>query len=323
MKAITLKDFGGVENLVKTELPVPEISDDEVLVKLKAFSINPVDVKTRKGKGVAAKLKEAKPMILGWDFSGIVSDTGKSVTAFKKDDEVFGFINFPGPGKTYAEYVAVQESQLTIKPLNVTFEEAAAAALAALTAWQVLKDKAGIKPGDNVLIHGAAGGVGHYAVQMSKHLGAYVIGTASVENKEFIIGLGASEHIDYENQNFEDIVKDIDFVLDTQGGDYIDRSLKVLKAGGKIISIPSGTSENVKEKAAAMGMKGEQFSVRPDAEEMNEISDMLWEGILKSHVSKIFSFDDIKSAHKQIETGKTRGKIVVSLQEDSRPQVSL
>ena len=313
MKAITLKDFGGVENLVETEIPVPEFSDDEVLVKVKAFSINPVDIKTRTGKGVAAKLKETKPMILGWDFSGIVSKTGKSVTSFKAGDEVFGFINFPGPGKTYAEFVAAQESQLTIKPSNVSFEEAAAASLAAMTAWQILKDKAGIKPGDNVLIHAAAGGVGHYAIQMSKHLGAYVIGTASGENRDFVMNLGASEHIDYEKQNFEEVVKDIDFVLDTRGGDYIDRSLKVLKPGGTIISIPSGSSESVKEKAAAMGMNGEQFSVRPNGDYMNKISDMLWEGVLKSHVSQKFSFEDIKLAHKQIETGKTRGKIVVSL----------
>lgn len=313
MKAITLKDFGGVENLVIAEIPVPKISDNEVLVKVKAFSINPVDIKTRSGKGVAAKLKETKPMILGWDFSGIVSNAGNAVTKFKKGDEVFGFINFPGPGKTYAEYVAASESQLTIKPSNISFEEAAAASLAALTAWQILKNKAGIKPGDNVLIHAAAGGVGHYAVQMSKHLGAYVIGTASGENSDFIMNLGASEAINYEKQNFEDVVKDIDFVLDTRGGDYIDRSLKVLKPGGTIISIPSGASESVKEKAAAMGMNGEQFSVRPNGNDMNEISDMLWEGVLKSHVSQTFTFDDIKSAHKQIESGKTRGKIVVTL----------
>lgn len=313
MKAITLKDFGGVENLVKTELPVPTFSDEEVLVKVKAFSINPVDIKTRKGKGVAAKLKETKPMILGWDFSGIVSETGQSVTSFKSGDEVFGFINFPEPGKTYAEYVVAPKSQMTIKPANITFEEAAAASLAAITAWQILKDKAAIKPGDNVLIHAAAGGVGHFAVQMSKQMGAYVIGTASFENKDFILDLGASEHIDYEKQKFEDVVKDIDFVLDTRGGEYIERSLKVLKPGGTIISIPSGASETVKEKAAAMGMNGDQFSVRPNGENMNEISDMLWKGVLKSHVSKKFTFDDVKAAHQQIETGKTRGKIVVSL----------
>jgi NADPH:quinone reductase-like Zn-dependent oxidoreductase len=127
------------------------------------------------------------------------------------------------------------------------------------------------------------------------------------------MNLGASEHIDYEKQNFEEHVKDIDFVLDTIGGDYIDRSLKVMKPGGTIISIPSGASENVKEKAAAMGMNGDQFSVRPNGDNMNEISDMLWKGVLKSHVSQRFNFDDIKSAHKQIETGKTRGKIVILL----------
>jgi len=313
MKAIALIDFGAVENLVVKDLPLPHFSEDEILVQVKAFSINPVDIKTRNGKGVAAKLKETKPMILGWDFSGIVSEIGKSVTSFKKGDEVFGFINFPGPGKTYAEYVVAPESQITIKPKNITFEEAAAASLAALTAWQLLKDKSGIKPGDNVLIHAAAGGVGHFAVQMSKHMGAYVIGTASGENKDFVLELGASLHIDYEKQKFEEIAKDIDFVLDTLGGEYIDRSLKVLKPGGKIISIPSGASESVKEKATAMGMNGEQFLVKPNGENMNEISDMLWEGVLKSHVSRTFNFDDIKSAHKQIETGKTRGKIVVSM----------
>lgn len=313
MKAITLKDFGDVENLVVKEVPLPHFSDGDILVKVKAFSVNPVDIKTRTGKGVAAKLKETNPMILGWDFSGIVSETGGSVTSFKKGDEVFGFINFPGPGKTYAEYIVAPQSQITIKPANITFEEAAAASLAALTAWQILKDKSGIKPGYNVLIHAAAGGVGHFAVQMSKHMGAYVTGTASGENKDFVLDLGASELIDYEKQKFEEVAKDIDFVLDTRGGEYIDRSLKVLKPGGKIISIPSGASESVKEKAEAMGMSGEQFSVRPNGEEMNEISDMLREGIIKSHVSRIFNFDDIKSAHKQIETGKTRGKIVVTL----------
>lgn len=313
MKAITLVGFGGPENLVKSELPVPDISDNEVLVKIKAFSINPVDIKTRIGKGVAPKLKETTPMILGWDFSGKVEKTGKSVTAYKKGDEVFGLINFPGPGKTYAEYISADASQLAIKPCNISYEEAAAVPLAALTAWQILKDKVNIQPGDNVLIHSAAGGVGHYAVQMAKHLGAYVVGTASAENRDFILDLGASEHIDYVNQKFEDILHEMDFVLDTRGGDYIDRSLKVMKPGATIVSIPSGTSEHVQEKATASGMNGYNFSVRPNGINMNEISDMLWEGIIKSHVSAVYGFDDIQKAHKQIESGKTRGKIVVKV----------
>lgn len=313
MKAITLIGFGGVENLVNTELSVPDISDNEVLVKVKVFSINPVDIKTRLGRGQASRLKEYNPMILGWDISGIVTKTGKSVTSLKKGDEVFGMINFPEHGKAYAEYVASPESHLALKPVNVSHEEAAAASLAALTAWQIVKEKVRIKPGDKVLIHSAAGGVGHYAVQMSKHLGAYVIGTASGRNREFVLSLGASEHIDYEKQRFEDVLKDLDFVLDTMGGDYIDRSLKILKSGGTIISIPSGASESVREKANAKGLNGDTFRVQSDGKNMKEISELLQKGIVKSHVSKIFRFDEIQSAHLQIETGKTKGKIVVVL----------
>jgi NADPH:quinone reductase-like Zn-dependent oxidoreductase len=313
MKAIILRDFGGVENLVSSEIPIPLISGDEVLVKVKAFSVNPVDIKTRLGKGVASRLKGQTPMILGWDFSGIILDIGKSVKSFKKSDEVFGFIKFPDPGRTYAEYVVAPESELALKPANISFEEAAAAPLAALTAWQILKDRVAIKPGYNVLIHSAAGGVGHYAVQMSKFLGAYVIGTASAANRDFVIELGASELVDYEKERFEHVVNDIDFVLDTRGGDYIDRSLEVLKPGGIIISIPSGTSESVKEKAEAKGFKGEPFSVRPNGKNMKELAELLEKKVIKSFVSKTYKFNEIQSAHRQIESGKTKGKIVVIL----------
>jgi len=313
MKAITLRGFGGVENLEITELPIPDISDNEVLVKVKAFSINPVDIKTRLGRGHASRLKEYNPMILGWDISGVITKAGKSVTSFKAGDEVFGMVNFPGHGKAYAEYVAAPELHLALKPESVSHEDATAASLAALTAWQILKEKVFIKPGNKVLIHSAAGGVGHYAVQMSRHLGAYVIGTASAKNREFVLSLGASEHIDYEEQRFEDIVKDVDFVLDTMGGDYIDRSLKVLKSGGTIISIPSGNSEFVREKAHAKGMNGDTFRVQSDGRNMKEIADLLEKRIVISYISKIFKIEEIQSAHLQIETGKTKGKIVGTL----------
>jgi NADPH:quinone reductase-like Zn-dependent oxidoreductase len=313
MKAITLRGFGGVENFVYSEVPFPDNSDNEVLVKVRSFSINPVDIKTRMGRGQALRLKEYDPIILGWDISGTVSKAGKSVTSFKAGDDVFGMVNFPGHGKAYAEYVAAPESHLALKPFNISHEEAAAASLAALTAWQILTEKSRIKPGDKVLIHSAAGGVGHFAVQMSKHLGAYVIGTASGRNRDFVLSLGASEHIDYEKQPFEKIVNDIDFVMDTMGGNYIDRSLQVLKCGGSIISIPSGASEFVKEKAKAEGMNGDTFRVQSNGKDMKEISDLLQMGIIKSHVSKIFGFNEIRDAHLQIETGKTRGKIVISI----------
>ena len=314
MKAIILKDFGGVENLVIANLPIPDISDNEVLIKVKAFSINPVDIKTRLGRGQASRLKEFNPIILGWDVSGTVTNTGRSVTSFKTGDEVLGMVNFPGHGKAYAEYVAAPEMYLALKPSVVSHENAAAASLAALTAWQILKEKVRIKPGDKVLIHAAAGGVGHYAVQMAKHLGAYVIGTSSGENKKFVMDLGAAEHIDYQKQTFENEVSDVDFVFDSIGGDYIDRSLKVLKPEGIIISIPSGASESVKEKASAKGMTGDTFRVQSDGKNMKEIAELLEKGIVRSHISKVFAFDEIQAAHLQIESGKTKGKIVVLVQ---------
>jgi NADPH:quinone reductase-like Zn-dependent oxidoreductase len=313
MKAIVLRGFGGVENLVSEEVPIPDVSDNEVLVKVKSFSINPVDIKTRLGRGHASRLKEYNPMILGWDISGIITRAGKSVASLKEGNEVFGMVNFPGHGKAYAEYVAAPESHIALKPFNISHEEAAAASLAALTAWQLLKEKSGIKPGYRVLIHSAAGGVGHYAVQMAKYLGAYVIGTSSARNRDFVLSLGASEHIDYEKQSFEDVVKDLDFVLDTIGGNNIDRSLLVLRRGGTIISIPSGASETVREKAKASGMIGDTFRVQSNGRDMKEIADLLQMGTIKSQVSKIFGFEEIQAAHQQIETGKTRGKIVVTL----------
>jgi len=312
MKAIILNGPGGVENLAIVELPVPEITDHEVLVNVKAIGINPVDIKTRKGKGLWSVVKEFDPVIIGWDLSGIVTRAGSKVSAFRPGDSVFGMVNFPGHGKTYAEYVAAPEVHLALKPSSVSHEEAASASLAALTAWQVLKYKAGIKKGDKVLIHSAAGGVGHFAVQMAKHLGAWVAGTASGKNKEFIMGLGADKHIDYEKQNFEDLLNDMDFVLDTIGGEYSDRSFNVLRPGGTIVCIPSGTSEDITQKASERGLNGYHFRVQASGDDMKAIAGMLENGIIKSVVSKSFTFGEIRAAHLQIETGKTRGKIVVT-----------
>ena len=313
MKAIILKDFGGVENLVEADIPVPGISDDEVLVKTRAISINPVDIKTRNGKSLASTLKEYDPMIPGWDISGTVERTGKKVTHFSEGDDVFGMVNFPGHGKAYAEYVAAPEKHITMKPSNVSHEEAAAASLAALTAWQLLTGEAGMRPGDRILIHSAAGGVGHYAVQMSKHLGLYIAGTSSEKNKEFVMSLGVSEHVDYEKENFEDVLHDFDFVLDTIGGEYIDRSLKVLKPGGTIICIPTIAATDLVEKAEKAGMKGLRFLVRSDGKNMNEIADLLEKRIVRSFVSEVFSLDEMQAAHLQIESGKTKGKVVVRI----------
>jgi len=313
MIAYILKDFGGAENLIRAEIPVPVVQDNEVLVKVKAIAVNPVDVKTREGRGQAGRLKDFDPIILGWDISGVVTETGKRVTTFKIGDEVFGLINFPGHGKAYAEFVAAPENQLALKPVNISHEEAAAASLAAMTAWQILHDKAWIRPGDKVLIHAAAGGVGHFSVQMAKYLGAWVIGTASRKNREFVLSLGASVHIDYETKRFEEVVNNLDFVLDTMGGDYTERSFRVLKPGAAIFCIPSLACENIAERAKLKGLQGYPFLVRSNGENIKEISQLLQKGIVKPYISKRFSLDELPAAHLQLESGKTKGKVVVVL----------
>lgn len=309
MKAIILKDFGSADQLQIQELQIPTITEQQVLVQVKAISINPVDIKTREGKGVSAKIKDEKPMILGWDISGVVTESKSE--AFKIGDEVFGMVNFPGHGKAYAEYVAVPADQLALKPTQISHPEAAAATLAALTAWQVLVDNAKIKAGDRVLIHAAAGGVGHYAVQIAKHLGAYVIGTSSAAKKDFVLSLGADEHIDYTAGPLEQFTNNIDFVLDAIGGENIDRSLKVIRKGGTIISIPSGLREEVVEKAKAAGITGYFTMVQSDGNNMEHIASLLQNGIVKSHVSEVFDFDQMADAHRSLETGRTQGKIVL------------
>lgn len=311
MKAIVLKAFGSVDNFVVEEIPQPTIQNNEVLVEVKAASINPVDMKTRLGKAMATRLKEENPIILGWDISGVVTQVGADVKDFKVGDEVFGMVNFPGHGKAYAEYVTAPATHLALKPTNISHEEAAAATLAALTAWQAFNTHIKIKSGDRVLIHAAAGGVGHFAVQIAKHFGAYVIGTASAENKEFVLSLGADEHFDYKSKPFEEAISNIDIVLDSMGGNNIERSFEVVKKGGTVITLPSATSEGIVEKARAKGVNGFHFMVQSNGEDMKQLADLLEKGIIKSHVSAVYSFDEIGKAHQQIETGSTKGKIII------------
>jgi len=311
MKAIILKDFSGADQLQEVELPVPGINDGEVLVQVKAISINPVDVKTSLGRGAAGSFKDADPKILGWDMAGVVKESKSPL--FEAGDEVFGMVNFPGQGKVYAEYVAAPADQLAEKPNNISFPAAAATTLAALTAWQAFSDHSRVRAGQRVLVHAAAGGVGHFAVQIAKHAGAYVVGTASAVNRDFVLGLGADVHIDYKTDNFEELAKDMDFVLDPIGGENIDRSLKVLKNGGTIISINSGANENVEEKAKAKGMKGIKMLVQSSGEDMQNLASLLEEGALKPEVSILLPFEKMKDAFAQVASGSTRGKVVVTI----------
>lgn len=313
MKAIVLKEPGSASNLVVRELPLPEFGDNKVLIAVKAISVNPVDVKTRSGNGVFknAEFSNQSPIIIGWDVSGTVTDSRSSY--FKAGDEVFGMVNFPGAGRAYAEYVAAPADHLTHKPAHISHQEAAAATLAALTALQVLTQQAQIKKGDRVLIHAGSGGVGHYAIQIAKYYGAYVITTSSAANKEFIRSLGADEHIDYITQKLPEATHDIDLVLDTLGVESILNSLEVIKSGGKIISIVSQFNDEIKEKAKVKNISGGFYLVHSNGNDMQLIADLMKSGDLKSHVSKIYSFDQMGAAHLQVESGRTVGKVVVSL----------
>jgi NADPH:quinone reductase-like Zn-dependent oxidoreductase len=314
MKAIVLKEFGGVEKMVMTEVDLPTILESEVLIEVKAISINPVDVRTRGGVAMADHLKQYNPLILGWDISGVVTSAGAKVSKFKTGDNVFGMINFLGHGKGYAEYVAGSAEHIAHKPSNISHEEAAAATLSALTAWQLLVHYAKLKSGDRVLIQAASGGVGHYAVQIAKHFGAYVIGVSSSKNRQFVLGLGADEHIAYDEQRFEDAVSEVDFVLDAFAKDNLYQSLKVVKDGGAIVSLLPMISEDILQEAKKKNVDIHYSLVESNGVDMEAIADLLRKGVLKSHVSKIYQFDKMGDAHIEMEKGRTIGKIIVKLQ---------
>jgi NADPH:quinone reductase-like Zn-dependent oxidoreductase len=315
MKAIVLQQTGGVENLILKNIPVPTIKDNEVLVRNKAIGINPVDSFVRGNEGALQGILKPVPgedIILGWDISGEVVAVGKDVTGFKTGDEVFGMVNFAGHGKAYAEYVAAPASHLAGKPANTSHEQAAAATLAALTAWQALVTYGHIKKGDKVLIHAAAGGVGHYAVQIAKHFGAYVTGTSSAAKKEAVLGFGADEHIDYNQQAFETIVTDADIVIDSIGiPGHLQRSLAATKKGGRLISILAFFDEELKQQAAAKDVFIHRLGVVSNGDDAKSIAALLAQGALHSDVSHTFRFEEIGLAHEQIASGKTQGKVVV------------
>ncbi|SHF92398.1 NADP-dependent oxidoreductase [Chryseobacterium sp. OV279] len=315
MKAIVLEKFGEVKHLVYKDIKKPKIKTDEVLIKVKAISINPVDVKVRSRQApLAEELAQYNPLILGWDISGEVVETGNRVTGFQIGDEVFGMINFVGHGQGYAEYAAAPAAHLALKPGNISHVEAAASTLAALTAWQAFDRYGKLRPTDKILIHSASGGVGHFAVQIAKHIGAYVIGTSSSANRDFVLQLGADEHIDYRTTSFEDVLSDIDFVLESVGGENFQKSIQVLKPFGTIVTLPSGHTEEDELKARKKQIHACYFmAVYSNGEDMKHIASLLKSGILKPYVSHVFEFEEMHQAHLQVETGRTVGKVVIRM----------
>ncbi|WP_278351716.1 NADP-dependent oxidoreductase [Chryseobacterium gleum] len=315
MKAVILNEAGSVENLQLAEIDTPVIGNDEVLVKVVSISINPADVKSRAYEGVLNWIfEEKRPVILGWDISGEVVETGKNVTDFKKGDEVFGMVNFFGKGNAYAEYVAAPAAHLAIKPQNINHQQAAAASMAASTAYQALVDVAKIKKGNKVLVHAASGGVGHFAVQMAKYFGAYVIAVSSGKNKEFVLSLGADEHIDYTMENFHEKVRDADIVIDTLQGKTLSDSVDVVKENGIIVTLPSPEiPEDIADKARERNVNIEFMMVESKKKTTEAIAGLLKEGVLKPFVYKTFPFEDLAMAHLEVETNRVAGKVIVNL----------
>ena len=306
MKAVIINEYGdeSVLNYTETEKPAPKA--DEVLIKIHASAVNPVDWKIRDGMGEMFGIE--LPAILGCEIAGTIEETGADVKNFKTGDEVFGYLESHTGG--YAEYSAAKESGIAKKPKNVDFENASAIPVGALTAYQSLFDLAGLQSGQKVLIHAASGGVGSMAVQLAKAKGAYVIGTASGKNEQFVKDLGADEFVDYTKEKFEDRVKDVDVVFDTIGGDTQERSFQTLKKGGFLVTLVHPPSEDLAKK---FGVKAEMVNAAANAEQLNEFAELAEQGKLKTHVETVLPMSEIKKAHELSKAGKTRGKIVLKV----------
>jgi len=306
MKAVRMHEYGGPEVLKYEDAPRPEPAAGEVLVRVHAAAVNPVDWKVRAGytKGF---LDYTLPLILGWDLSGVVEAVGAGVVDWKAGDEVYSRPDLSRNG-SYAEYIAVKATELGRKPKSIDHIHASAIPLAALTAWQALFDAAGLSAGQRILIHAAAGGVGTFAVQLAKWKGAYVIGTASERNHAFLRELGADETIDYTEIPFETAVHDVDLVLDTMAGETRERSWQVLKKGGILVSILGPPSA---EAAAAHAVRQAGVFVQPNRAQLEEIAMLVDAGKLRPIVEEVLPLKEAARAHEKNQTLHTRGKLVL------------
>jgi NADPH:quinone reductase-like Zn-dependent oxidoreductase len=311
MRAVVVHEYGAPEVLAVEEVAKPEPIPTEVQVRVHAAGVNPVDCKTRAGKGVSAVLGEP-PVRLGWDVSGVVSQVGSGVTRFKLGEEVFGMPWFPRQAGAYAEYVTAPSRHFAAKPHPLSHEEAGALPLAGLTAWQIVVDTIALEDGADVLVHGAAGGVGHLAVQVAKARGANVIGTARAEQADWLRELGVDQTIDYRSERFEDLVADLDAVIDFTGG-YGERSLPVLRPGGMLVSVPSGVPQELLDLAARSDRRATGFLVEPDPVGLAGLCHLIETGQLRVKVDRVFDLEQAADAHRLAEAGHSGGKIVLRI----------
>src|ERR1700710_1847013 len=309
MKAIVLREYGPPEVLAVEEVAKPEPIPTEVQVRVHAAGVNPVDFKTRAGKGMAGLLGEP-PVRMGWDVAGVVTAVPPGVTRFRVGDDVFGMPWFPRQAGAYAEYVTAPSRHFAAKPHPLSHEEAGALPLAGLTAWQIVVDTIALEDGAAVRIDGAAGGVGPLAVQIARARGANVIASARAEQAEWLRELGAGETIDYKGERFEDRVGDLDAVIDFTGA-YGERSLSVLRPGGMLVSVPSGVSEDLLDMAKRSDRRATGFLVEPDPVGLAGLCHLVEDGHLQVKVDQVFDLEDAAAAHRAAEAGHGGGKIVL------------
>ncbi|MGW4439565.1 NADP-dependent oxidoreductase [Streptomyces sp. NPDC004596] len=307
MRAISQDVLGGPEVLRVVRLERPAPRPNEVLVRVRAAGVNPTDWKHRATGGFLGE----PPFVLGWDVSGEVAETGIGVAAFRPGDEVFGMLPYPFGHGSHAEYVTVPARALTHKPAAVDHVQAGALPLVSLTAWQALTEHADVRPGQRVLVHAAAGGVGHVAVQIAKARGAYVIGTASAGKHGFLREIGVDEAVDYRSTDFAEAVRDVDVVLDTLGGDTSVRSLRVLRPGGVVVSILPVGSPEFYEEAERLGVRAVRMLVDADRSGMNAVAELVESGRLRATVAGTFPLAEAAKAHELGDTGRTTGKLVL------------
>ncbi len=311
MRVITQDSFGGPEVLRVEDRPTPEPLPTEIRVRVEAAGINPVDWKTRAGGGVAGLLGQP-PFVLGWDVAGVVDAVGFGVTRFAVGDRVFGMPWFPRAGGAYADYVTAPSRQFASAPTTASAVEAGALPLAVLTAWQALVDTADVQPGHRVLIHAAAGGVGHLAVQIANSRGAYVVGTASASKHATLAALGADELVDYRSTPFEEAVGDIDVVLDLVGGDTSLRSLPTMRPGGLLVAVPSGVRPDLVAAAEEARIRATGILVEPDGAALERVAALVDTGSLRVLVEETFALEDAGKAQEVGEHGRTTGKLVLT-----------
>lgn len=312
MKAIVIENYGEPAELVEKDLPVPQPAADEVLVQIKATSVNPIDWKVRRGYMKSQSSWEF-PVVLGWDLAGVITKVGTNVHDFQVGDEVFArpdgpYLNGDGTRGTYAEYAVVKANQLVLKPAQLSFAEAAAIPLAGLTAWQVLVDRLHVQAGDKVLVQAGAGGVGMFAIQIAKHLGAYVATTASSENTEMLRQLGADEVIDYHQQEITAVLHDYDAVFDTI--DQIPAGLAILKPTGRLVTIAGQPTEAQQ----VVHPSASNWLLQPNGTQLKQLAALVESGELKVVIDSSFPLTaaGLKAAHKLSENGHTHGKIVIT-----------